>query len=215
MNKDIFMPENPVNHFLTRIFDLLVLSVLWLVCSIPVITIGASTAALYTMTLKWMMGEELPVVKGFFRAFRANLKQGIFMSLVFLLAMGLLFADFHLLGAGTMAGSSLMYGFCIVLLVGVLAVFGYAFPLMAKFENTVPQILNNAWRLAATHLPYTGVIVLIQSIPFLWFLFLPSSFMMVFWVWLFFGTAGSAYFCSFFLAKVFMELIHENENKLD
>ena len=212
---EFFRPENPINSILSRIFDLLILNILWLVCCIPVVTVGASTVALYTMTLNWIAGGDKPVVKGFFTAFRQNFKQGIAVTLILAVVAAVLVTDFHLLGREGSTGGSLLYGFCLVLLILAVALFSYVFPLLAKFENTVRQTFNNAWRLAATHLPYTLVVVFVNVLPFLLFLLLPSVFMHIFWVWLLIGTSVSAYFCSYFMSRVFAELIGEQEDEED
>ena len=51
--KNLFNVENPVWVFMGKLVDMLLLSGLWVICSLPVVTIGASTAALYYVTLKW------------------------------------------------------------------------------------------------------------------------------------------------------------------
>ena len=50
--KNLFHVENPVWVFMGKLVDMLILSGLWVICSLPVVTIGASTAALYYVTLK-------------------------------------------------------------------------------------------------------------------------------------------------------------------
>lgn len=207
MKKDFFSPENPLNGMLVRLFDLFVLNILWMLACIPVITISASTAALYTLTFKWANGEEIPVLRGFWEAFRANLRQGIGVTILLLAAAGILVADFHLLGGQTEAAGSLLYGACFVLLLGVAAVFSYVFPLMARFENTIAKTFDNAWRLAAAHLLQTTAILLVNGAPLAWFLISPGTFMAVFWVWMVAGAAVSAYICTLILNPIFKKLM--------
>ena len=64
--------DNPVISGMSRIFDMMCLNVLWLVCSLPIFTIGASTTAMYTVMLKVVKNEEGYIVKGFFKAFKEN-----------------------------------------------------------------------------------------------------------------------------------------------
>ena len=51
MLQSFFNYDNPIWRFMGRLGDMIVLNLLWLVCSIPVVTIGASTTALYYCTL--------------------------------------------------------------------------------------------------------------------------------------------------------------------
>ena len=77
MLRKIFDLDNGFMRGLSRSTDLIVLNVLFLVCSLLVVTFGASLSALYSMTLKMVRNEEDYTVRGFFKAFRENLKQGM------------------------------------------------------------------------------------------------------------------------------------------
>lgn len=63
-----------IMRILTRIFDLIILNLLFIICSLPVITIGTSLSALYSVTLKMVRNEEGYIVRGFFKAYKENLK---------------------------------------------------------------------------------------------------------------------------------------------
>lgn len=67
--------DNPVISGMSRIFDMMCLNVLWLVCSLPIFTIGASTTAMYTVMLKVVKNEEGYIVKGFLRHLKRILKE--------------------------------------------------------------------------------------------------------------------------------------------
>ena len=69
------MENHIIIRILIRIFDLIVLNILWLVCSVPIVTIGASTTALYSVMLKVVAGEEGYIMKGFFKAFQVSFRQ--------------------------------------------------------------------------------------------------------------------------------------------
>lgn len=51
------------------------LNVLWLVCSLPIVTAGAATAALYDVTLRIAREDDPPLTRQFFAAFRSNFRQ--------------------------------------------------------------------------------------------------------------------------------------------
>lgn len=72
--KDIFRPDNLFSEVMTKIFDILLLNILWLICCIPVITFGASTTALYYVMMKLVRDEENGIVRGFFKAFKENFR---------------------------------------------------------------------------------------------------------------------------------------------
>ena len=62
--------DSGIMRVLSKICDIVCLNVLWLVCSLPIITIGASTTALYTVMLKLVKNEEGYIFKGFLHAFK-------------------------------------------------------------------------------------------------------------------------------------------------
>ena len=79
--RGVFNPDSPMMRALGVVWDLIVLNLLFLVCCIPVVTIGPAITALHYVTTK-MAGEKdgTPVVGNFFKSFRANFRQGVLMQ---------------------------------------------------------------------------------------------------------------------------------------
>ena len=94
--------DNIIVRALSKICDMVCLNILWLICSIPIITIGASTAALYTVMLKMVKNEEGYIFRGFFKAFKSNFKQSTIMWIVILLLGIVCWIDYRV--AGVMPG---------------------------------------------------------------------------------------------------------------
>ena len=136
MFHSFFDSESPLSRLLGRVLDIVVLSVLWLVCSLPIVTIGPASAALYYSCAKCLRHQEPGPYRNFFSAFRQNLKTGIGATVVFLLLAVLLSAGYQLLAAAAGVGSSVwnavrvMY---LVLLVIPVSVAACAFPLLSAF----------------------------------------------------------------------------------
>ena len=82
--RGVFNPDSPMMRALGVVWDLIVLNLLFLVCCIPVVTIGPAITALHYVTTK-MAGEKdgTPVVGNFFKSFRANFRQGVLMGICF------------------------------------------------------------------------------------------------------------------------------------
>ena len=198
--KDNFRGDSAYTQIMTKIFNIFWLSILWLLCCIPVITIGASTIALYYVMLKLVKDEETTVTREFFHSFKQNFLQSLPVTVIVLVVVVVLVADFHILGAaGRAQGASFMYGFCIVLGIICAAVFSYVFPLLAKFENMVKKTFENGARLAASHIGQT-------LFPVLWFLISSQTFSAIFWIWVFVGGGVQAFVNSLFLVKIFDRL---------
>ena len=71
----IFDADGRLARFLNALGNLIVLNILTLICSLPIITIGTSMTALYTMTMRMARNEESSIIRGYFRAFHNNFKQ--------------------------------------------------------------------------------------------------------------------------------------------
>lgn len=206
--KDNFRGDSAYTQIMTKIFNIFWLSILWLLCCIPVVTIGASTIALYYVMLKLVKDEETAVTREFFHSFKQNFLQSLPVTVIFLVAVAVLVADFHILGtSGGQSGASFMYGFCIVLGIVCAAVFSYVFPLLSKFDNTIKKTFENAARLAASHIGQTLVITVVNLLPVIWFLVFPQTFSTIFWIWVFVGGGIQAFVNSLFLREIFDQLV--------
>ena len=129
----IFNPENGFYRVTEKLVDLVLLSVFWLFCCIPVVTIGPSTAALYDAVVRCLRRDERNSWAIFFRAFRANLKVGLLTTLVLLpVAVLLVFLQGLLYQtAGSSAGYVLYvaYQFFLLLPLGMSC---YLFPVLSR-----------------------------------------------------------------------------------
>ena len=85
--------DNMIIRVLTRIFDFILLNILWVVCSIPIVTMGASTAALYSVMLKITKNQDGYIIKDYFKAFCENFRQGTIVWMILALLGSLIGAD--------------------------------------------------------------------------------------------------------------------------
>ena len=150
--------DSPLMRFLTKIADLMVLNILFCVTSIPLITIGASWTALYSVTLKMVRDEEGSVSRSYFHSFRQNFKQATLLWLGVLVVLALLVLDIRVLNgmAGGTAPGLLRVGVEILALLGIM-VLQYLFPSLARFEASLADTLKNACMMALAHLPKTAL----------------------------------------------------------
>ncbi len=154
----LFRMDSPLMRFLTKIADLMVLNILFCVTSIPLITIGASLTALYSVTLKMVRDEEGSVSRSYFRSFRQNFRQATLLWLGVLVVLALLVLDIRVLNGmaeGTAPGL-LRVGVEILALLGIM-VLQYLLPSLARFEASLADTLKNACMMALAHLPKTAL----------------------------------------------------------
>lgn len=153
-----FSPTGSLMEFVGKVGDFLLLSILWLVCSLPVITIGAATTAMFYVSFRLLSGEEEGCFRDFFRSFRENFRQATLLWLAALLLGAFLGLDlyFYLMwsAAGEWIGTGLFAIFAAATVL-YLCVMLYLFPYVAKFRCTFRTAIRNTAYLSLRHIPYT------------------------------------------------------------
>lgn len=163
MNR-LFNLDNPVMQFLSRIFDLIMLNLIFIIFSIPIITMGASLSALYYVALKLVRGEEPYIWRNFFKAFRQNIKQATFIWVILLLAAVLLGMDFSIINSQDTALFAVIRVFLWVTSGVVFSVFLYIFPVISHFVCSTKQAVKNSAYMIIGFLPYTVIMLVISGI---------------------------------------------------
>lgn len=205
--------DNPIMRGMGRIADFIILNLLWIVCSIPIITIGASTTALYTVMLKLVKNEEGYIAKGFLKAFKENFKQSTIMWVIFLL-LGILFVvDFVAIRLMPNIVGGILQMFFLFMGLLLIAWMVYAFALQARFVNTVKNTLKNALILVFAKLPFSVLIIIISIGPVLATFLTFQTLMVGIMVWFFAGVSLVAWLNSFLLRIVFRKLEESEEQE--
>lgn len=167
----IFSPESKFSQIMMRIAWGCYLNLLWFICSLPIVTIGAATTALYYVTLKIAEGQEGDITQQFFRAFRADFKQATTIWLILLGVALFLGGDvyvlIHLRNASSGAFAvfwtlilALVIVACIIYTIELM----YVFPLIARLENTNRAMLVNSLLIGTHYLNCTLVVFAIHFV---------------------------------------------------
>ena len=153
--------DSPVMTTISKITDVFILSSLWVICCIPIITIGAATTALYYSSVKAIRKDKGYVIKSFFHSFRMNFIPATLLWLVFLLVGILLYGCF--IFTAVLSDKSLqffMLCFYMFLFFLFLGVGCYAFPVLSKCSMDNMSILRFSLGLVIRHFPSTILLVL-------------------------------------------------------
>lgn len=206
--KGLFNYDNPVMRFIGKFWDVLVLNILWILCSIPIFTIGASTTAVYYVTLKLVRDEDGYTIRSFFHSFKQNFRQATIIWLIFLATGIILGADVwfvitaNVVPAGTprILATALFIGMFVVWF----AMINYVFAILARFYGTIKQTIMNAFLLSVRYLLYTiGIIAIDVLIVILTLTTLPVLSML--------GLPLMAFLDSYLLERVFKKLMPKEE----
>lgn len=185
---------------LNRIADLVGLNLLAILFCIPIVTIGASITAVYGCIFRIQEKKEGYLIKDFWKLFKASFRSSTIIYLVGVLVIAMLYLDYHIFAAdGTMNVLQIL-----VIAVGIIVaeIFTYAFPMESYFENTVKATVRNAVLLGISNIPYTLLMLGLNTLPF----FIISKIPIAFGIWFLIGISGIAWINSFFLKKIFQNV---------
>ena len=157
MFRNLFNPESPLMVTMTQLTDCIFLSLFWILGCFPVVTAGASFAALYDATFRAFRQGEKNSWQRFGHVFRANWKAGIVPTLVFLSLVALSGRGLILVWNAAVAGnvSWMLFSGAAFLGMLVLGILSLLFPVLSRFENSLSGLLRNTVLLALANLPRT------------------------------------------------------------
>lgn len=208
--KNIFSPDSLLIKALTLFCDIMYLNFLFLICSIPIFTIGASTTALYSVIFKRIRGEDVPIAKTYFKEFRRNFKQATLFWVPYFFLIVFLASDVFI--AHSVLDESFrffQYPASIALFI-LIYITVLVFPQMALFESPTTQILKNSAILGLINFPIIGMVFIVHIFILLIADLNAKARVMVISLLLFFGFAGLAYFFCLFYRKIFLKILEKN-----
>jgi len=149
----LFDIENPIMGYIIKIFDCMCLSILWLICCLPIVTAGAATTALYAAVYRYLRKNEGHLLRTFFDAFRENWKRSTLVWLLVLAAGILLGVDVLVFRTMALQGQLLgkLYWLILVLICIWITWTVYAFAYCARFHGGVKDALRGSLLLMLLH----------------------------------------------------------------
>lgn len=162
----IFKPDGVIYEAITKFTNMVLLSLCWLVFSIPIVTIGASTTALYSVCFKMLRNEEGHICRQFFSYFKSNFKQAT-LSWLILLPVGLVIAYFIYLyfwGMPSVEGAADFFAIVLLIAAAVYVIaLTYVFACAARYENTPLQTVKNGVFIGLRFIGRTFILLLITA----------------------------------------------------
>lgn len=184
----IFSPDSRIYRFFQTVGELFILNLLYLLTCLPAVTVGVSTAALCQTVFSMQKGNG-GLFRLFFSVWRDEWKQATavwLILLVFLLPAAA--SAYFLPGAPSLPGIVVTA----LLVLTWLGVFGWVFPLMARFRNRTAVHLRNALLLSFAHLFRTLMMALSLLVPVVMLVLFPYWFLRLGFIWF---TVGLALIC--------------------
>lgn len=182
-------PNSPLGRWLAFLLDAFFISILWALFSLPIVTIGASTAALNRVAHNWMKDRSECSVKHFLLAFKENLKGGTLVWLILMVPLAVILFNVYATFIALVETSAAAKWMIVISAALWMAVAIYALSLQAIFENKPLRTVLNALRIAASHLGTTVILVALFALAVVAAVLLP------------YGAFAYTPFCAFLAAR--------------
>ena len=179
--RGLFGYDGAVTGFLMKIGDCVLLSIFWVLFSLPVITLGASTTALYHAVRKVLREDQNGIWAFFWEGFRENFKQSTAIWLILLVV-------FSLLGLSASSAVALYeegrVSLTMLILLGIVLALAvmwalYLFPCVDRFQSTVRQIVKSCAQVAVINILWSLMLLLIFGLSVFLTVNLPVGLMIV------------------------------------
>ncbi len=199
---NLFDPDGMLMRAMSDLASLVLLNLLTLLCCLPIVTAGASLAAMHYVLYQMADKGEGRIASTFLREFKANLKNMLPITLLLYVFIGIGALEYGMFrnqaGASRVAVMFVYAGALVLLLLSV-----WIFPLSAKFVYPFGAVFKNAAILAVTHIPRTLLMALIMVVlPFILtqdMRLLPLAFLL--------GISFPSYLCTLLYHPIFQKMI--------
>ncbi len=156
------------------LWDILKLNFMWIIFCIPIVTIGGSTIAAFSVLLRMSEDQEGNVIKDFWKAFKENWKQGILIGLLPPICFEAVFLDFQLYNAVEKGGLGILIVGCFSAYIFIFCLI-YVFPLLARYDNTVINSIKNSFRIGMKFFGRTFLLLAIIALEVLIIFWNPTT----------------------------------------
>lgn len=208
----IFSMDNPFFRCVGKLVDLVWINVLTVICSIPIITVGASFSAMYRVLIKMVVNEEGQITKEFFHEFKNSFKKATVVWVPILFILMILFSNAYLMRQGVLDKQGDLYilvGISIGIIALVIILFAqYYFAIISRYQTDALKAIKNAILLMLAYFPRSLCVLIIC--------FFPVALMMIsdyfVWFWFLYGFSFPGYFIAMIIGKIFLKLEKNERN---
>lgn len=207
----MFSENSKLVQLIQLVADIIFMNLWYLLCCLPIVTIGTATTALYAGWRAW--GKKESWFKAFRKSFKSDFKRTFLAWLILLPLIGLL--SLNLASVIYYEPSNYLFSliFSIVALAICLLLSTVIFPFYARFECTLKQLFQNGLMLILMHPLRSVAAMALTWAPLLIFVLLPMTFVQLLMVWLFVYFSAAASICSWIWKKPYRALEEQEAEK--
>jgi len=204
---NIFNLESPTMVKASRVGNLIILNILWLVCCLPIVTIGPSTIAMNYVIFQYHTGRSDEVLRPFFKSFRRDFWQGLLFGIPVTILFGLMI--FNGLYIYSIEGISHLWISFVILVLILGALMTYGFPLLARYNLSLGNVINNSIVFFIQNPKLSFSAMLLHFLPAILILFFPDIFIKISFLYILCGGSLVAYVNDRSLLQIFEEKQNE------
>lgn len=204
-------PTLPIAMLGSQILNLVKLNVLWLLCCVPIVTIGPATSAMNYVVNLYLEEKNDQVLRPFFKAFRRDLKQGLALGLLMLILTGVAVFDGLFLLANFSESPHPAWIPFLILMLFLVSLYVYAFPLLSRYQLRFSELLKNAVALFWQNLVSSIVALVVLLLPALLGWIFPSAWSEILFLWILIGGSLTTYINN----KTILNILDREQRKLD
>ena len=203
MASRFFRADNPYNEVMSVVADIAILSVAWFVCSIPLVTIGASSAAACEVARTMQEGRDNGIFRGFWAAFKRRVGTALLLTLVLACVWGLAVFDLWYLSRQSGDAVSVVYGITAAVIVLVGMVLAFVLPLSGRSELGVVAQIRQSARLAVMKPLAAFAVFALDVVPIALLAVVPEAIVWAPMLYIVFGAGGTAWLQILLIRKAF------------
>lgn len=205
---NLFRYDNRFFEVLGKITDIIILNLICIISCLPIITIGASITATYSVALQMVKDQETYIIREFIKRFKENFKYSTKVWIIMILTGMVLSFDFYISRLISNEYISMILQF-VLMIITIVFIFSlaYVFPIISKFENTIKNTIINSILISVQNLPQTILMVLINISPIILIFIMSDYWGQILFLYTVIGFGLISYTNSVFFNKIFEKYI--------
>lgn len=203
-----FSYDGSLMRFFNRLFDLMVLSIIWWISCIPIVTIGAATTALYDTSMT-LTKKDIKPFKYYRQSFRRFWKPSTICWIIYFvigIAVAGDFIAFNYNWPQYLTIVRVITGFLVITLAFSLML---VFPVISTFEGNIREYMFNAFVLSFMYAPLTLLMILIIGAV----VYIALKAFSLLFIVLLLGPGVAAFINAYILRFIFRKYLPEDDPK--
>ena len=164
MFQNFFSYDGKLMEILNKLGEIILLNIVFLLCCVPIVTIGPALTSFYYAMIKSVRRERGGPIREFMNSMKRTFARGVLLTLGIAVWMALLHLGIQMARAGaedTVTFPMVLYGVLIAVSICVLI---YVFPVFSRFEMKMLQIIKLSFVMSIRFLPVTAAVALVSAV---------------------------------------------------